>query len=848
MITRLMRSTIFIWAGFGTMAVFANPSYRVPAVPLVWIDAHERLQEIQQLPKVTERQVSSQKPQLAVQSQKLPDSSENLAAPSVPLVWIDVNARLETETQKNQMSDVQKRSLPSYSQSAERAQEAKVLKQTKTSLRARAALQVTVPARRPAPGVRLSRQGVPIVPMQSSPISGKGKDKKRLRAPIISVPLVDIGSEEQITAQTFRLESLVVAKPIYGEPKRLASRPPYSDSSVKPLIATKISPRVPTSAVDKKHGSLAKAITLKQVQSVGYQIKAEAPVQEKPAQAFTADEEMLLTALLLFKDGSNCEAVIGMFDKLKSSPLPGVKQEASYHVGICAGKLGLISEQFSHLLGLVKAEDPYYAPLAVNSLLSKVPYDQEVALAETLHGLKNKRIVSGPYAQPAAYQIAKGLFRKGKYAEAEAAARQIDPGSAFYARAQYILSLAQVMRGQTGAAIKTQETLLGQLSKGRATSADKDVAEIKTLLAVNLARSYFEKGMYEKALEYFRQISPDHPLRLQTLVELGWSQLNAGDFSGAVGNMHSIQIPRYSLVYQPESHVVRTIGYLKMCQYGDAYRALRQLEHRYEPWLKKMVEFKKQAKGTTAYYEAVRAYVSQGRADAEVNGLPPQVIRELARHKKFLNLQSAMNQKIAERDQGLERVAAQIQSKIELTHKKEAQAQASLSQIRAQLGGGSGQGKKSVIVNRTELERELRHHENVALQQRYLRRVLRESLSQFQAYKGQMAKRIDKELSGIRREANLQLSTTMNELIGNLGRMLENNELLKYEVYAGAGENIRYRVAGGEGQAPRIPAAIQDIEKNMNWNFEGEVWADEIGHFRSNLKNLCGKNNMAEVR
>ena len=31
------------------------------------------------------------------------------------------------------------------------------------------------------------------------------------------------------------------------------------------------------------------------------------------------------------------------------------------------------------------------------------------------------------------------------------------------------------------------------------------------------------------------------------------------------------------------------------------------------------------------------------------------------------------------------------------------------------------------------------------------------------------------------------------------------------------------------------------VEKNkeMKWSFKGEIWEDEIGHFRSSLKSVC---------
>ena len=56
------------------------------------------------------------------------------------------------------------------------------------------------------------------------------------------------------------------------------------------------------------------------------------------------------------------------------------------------------------------------------------------------------------------------------------------------------------------------------------------------------------------------------------------------DPAGAIGNMYSLHSPYFTAVYKPESYVVRTIGYLNICQYGDAYQTLNLMEEIYRPW------------------------------------------------------------------------------------------------------------------------------------------------------------------------------------------------------------------------------------------------------------------------
>ena len=78
----------------------------------------------------------------------------------------------------------------------------------------------------------------------------------------------------------------------------------------------------------------------------------------------------------------------------------------------------------------------------------------------------------------------------------------------------------------------------------------------------------------------------------------------------------------------------------------------------------------------------------------------------------------------------------------------------------------------------------------------------------------------------------------MRNIRSEIGQVLENNEFLRYEVYAGSGENIRYQVAGGKTSKKRLSAATPP-PKSLNWQFEGEYWEDEIGSYRSTLRNNC---------
>jgi len=68
---------------------------------------------------------------------------------------------------------------------------------------------------------------------------------------------------------------------------------------------------------------------------------------------------------------------------------------------------------------------------------------------------------------------------------------------------------------------------------------------------------------------------------------------------------------------------------------------------------------------------------------------------------------------------------------------------------------------------------------------------------------------------------------------------IENNEFLRYEVFSGSGENIRFHAGGGKVEEKRLPSSAVPKSKDLKWNYDGEFWHDEVGYYRSTLKSNC---------
>ena len=121
--------------------------------------------------------------------------------------------------------------------------------------------------------------------------------------------------------------------------------------------------------------------------------------------------------------------------------------------------------------------------------------------------------------------------------------------------------------------------------------------------------------------------------------------------------------------------------------------------------------------------------------------------------------------------------------------------------------------------------------------------IIRGSLAN---YKKETIATADRRMGSVKNKIETVLQKRLVTMKNDLIRILDNNELLRYETFAGSGENIRYQAGGGE-QSKRVPASVLPQSKSLNWQFAGEYWEDEIGHYRSTLKNNCPDSKQASL-
>ncbi len=648
------------------------------------------------------------------------------------------------------------------------------------------------------------------------------------------IPYLEITKENKISAEAYALTTDLEKKF-----KDYAIAPIASPEVIEPKsfqLMTKIESSAPEAGFAKMNAAKFAPISRAELDQLQWMTVKENTASLAKYVPLSSEELKVLNGVLLMRQGDKCAVAVSLFYPLTKNSF--YESEGNYFLAMCSKQLGLMTDFYEKARRVIEAEDIYYSKKLFKVLGENVPPELIDTLGKALFKIStNKKAFEelDPISKGNVYYILANFGAKTERFKTTLSFSQMVPEKhPKYLEAQFLHALAEYEVGDKNKAMAIQEKLIKELS------LDKKNDEFQALVALNLARMQFQEKKFKEARENFLKVSKDHPLWVQSLTEMGWAQLQMSDFGGAIGNMYSVQSPFFNAVYKPESYVIRTIGYLNLCQYGDAYKTLSILEKQYRPFLDKMVAYQ-QGNGHAAY-QTIKTFISS-KSNQETDGLPVPIIKEMARHKDFLIRQLALNRQAEEKE-----IYSRLDKDVETSLSK-AQANVTKSRGRADflkkqiLAAGTNPLKAEA---KKSMEQELESEFRTLNSQFFQIDLFNEAKKAVSAYRAESLKLAEQRIANSKKDLETTLQKRLTAMKEDLIRLLDNNELLRYEVYSGSGENIRYQVAGGE-KSNRVPASVLPKSKSLQWDFDGEYWEDEIGHYRSSLKNNCSDKRQAGI-
>ncbi len=256
------------------------------------------------------------------------------------------------------------------------------------------------------------------------------------------------------------------------------------------------------------------------------------------------------------------------------------------------------------------------------------------------------------------YLLGRYKYRNGEFPDALTLFEKVDRSSKYYVQAQFFGGVSNVQMHQSKPAVQAFQRILGAIEQGDVDVEDE--ARMRDLAYLSMARTFYSASVklddttnqptvdqtrLSAAVKYWNKVDVASEYWLDALFEESWAYFMAGDYSHALGNIHTIQSPYFPHSYYPEADVLRAVIYFSNCQYEDAFTIVAKFRAQYEPirdeLTKTLDRFKKGANQEEAFYTFLKdVRDDKAQLDAKIAPIVKTSLsdRQLLRSLQYVHL------------------------------------------------------------------------------------------------------------------------------------------------------------------------------------------------------------------
>jgi len=190
-------------------------------------------------------------------------------------------------------------------------------------------------------------------------------------------------------------------------------------------------------------------------------------------------------------------------------------------------------------------------------------------LAPGLARLDTSKLTAG-YQGPAMFWVGKHWYDQRNWTLAKAYLSLVPKGTGYYAEARMLEGISTVREGKPADAIAPLAAAIAAADKASTTTNVWEVANL------NLGRTYYSLGNFERAIEHFEATPRSSTLWFESLYEAAWSYFRIGRLSGALSHLQTVDSPFFDNIYHPDATLLRTLLFYYLCKYVDGQVMLNE--------------------------------------------------------------------------------------------------------------------------------------------------------------------------------------------------------------------------------------------------------------------------------
>jgi tetratricopeptide (TPR) repeat protein len=354
--------------------------------------------------------------------------------------------------------------------------------------------------------------------------------------------------------------------------------------------------------------------------NVDIDLDEQASAQQGPVSA-GAPSEAFGRAKKLFDKEKWSDAATGMYQVVSgaSGDDEGNKQMSQYYLAICLYRLKFY--QASYSIFSVIADNKFHLKfgetlLWLAKLATQLPEPADII--ERVGKYSDEEVARFDNAQQQElywtlnYMLGRFKYRNRQYEESIRLFQRVDRRSEHYVQAQFFTGVSYVQKRQSIPAVKSFQRIEKALEEG--VSGVEEEGRMRDLAYLSMARTYYSASVrlnaetnvptidgtkLSAAVKYWNQIDVASEYWLDALFEESWAYFMAGDYTRALGNIHTIQSPYFPNSFYPEADILKAVIYFANCNYEAAMIVVARFNKRFVPIKAELDKILNRYKGST---------------------------------------------------------------------------------------------------------------------------------------------------------------------------------------------------------------------------------------------------------
>ncbi|MCH2108581.1 MAG: hypothetical protein MK135_04585 [Polyangiaceae bacterium] len=249
------------------------------------------------------------------------------------------------------------------------------------------------------------------------------------------------------------------------------------------------------------------------------------------------------------------------------------------------------------------------------------------------------------------YFLGRYQYRNAAYEEAIKLFARVNSESEDYVKAQFFTGVSYIQLRKSVKAVESFERVEKAVDEGAAVD---DAARMRDLARLSMARTMYSASIkldpetnvptvsethLSAAVKYWNQVDESSEYWLDALFEEAWAYYMAGQYTRALGNIHTLKAPYFPKAFYPEADILKSIIYFFNCDYESAITTIARFETKTKPLREKLAAVLKKYEGDNQeepFYKFLNQ-VRDGEADLDAD-IEPLVETALSDRQLLRNI------------------------------------------------------------------------------------------------------------------------------------------------------------------------------------------------------------------